>query len=100
MKLLYLKILGSLLILLLIIMLFFRKTVESFASNNLVFINEKLGSLQTEISKLQNNLQGFEKSSDDDKKILINGVDVSNLDKRVKSIEDKVDDIYDQMSIP
>lgn len=100
MKLLYLKILGSLLILLLIIMLFFRKTVENFGMDDLVNVPPNLAIVSKKLDELQKKMKGFELSEEDDKKILINGVDISTLDKRVKSIEDKVDDMHEQMSIP
>lgn len=99
MKLLYLKILGSLLILLLIIMLFFRKTVENFGLDDLVNVPPNLAIVSKKLDELQKKMKGFELSEEDDKKILINGVDISTLDKRVKSIEDKVDDMHEQMSI-
>lgn len=99
MKLLYLKILGSLLILLLIIMLFFRKTVENFGLDDLVNVPPNLAIVSEKLDELKKKMKGFELSEEDDEKILINGVDISTLDGRIKNIESKVNFMYEQMSM-
>lgn len=99
MKLLYLKIIGTLLVLLLFIMLFFRKTVENFGLDDLVNVPPNLAIVSAKLDELQNKMKGFEVSPDDDEKLLINGVDISVLDGRIKNIEDKVNYMHEQMSM-
>lgn len=99
MKLLYLKILGTLLVLLLFIMLFFRKKVENFGLDDLVNVPPNLAIVSEKLDELQKKMKGFELSKDDDEKILINGVDISTLEGRIKNIENKVNYMHEQMSI-
>ena len=68
--------------------------------DDLVNVPPNLAIVSKKLDELQKKMKGFKLSEEDDKKILINGVDISTLDKRVKSIEDKVDDMHEQMSIP
>lgn len=99
MKLLYLKIIGTLLILLLFIMLFFRKTVENFGLDDLVNVPPNLAIVSAKLDELQNKMKGFEVSPDDDEKILINGIDIANIDNRIKSMETKINYMHQQMTM-
>lgn len=99
MKLLYLKIIGTLLVLLLFIMLFFRKTVENFGLDDLVNVPPNLAIVSAKLDELQNKMKGFEVSPDDDEKILINGIDIANIDNRIKSMETKINYMHEQMTM-
>jgi len=99
MKLLYLKILGSLLILLLIIMLFFRKTVENFGLDDLVNVPPNLAIVSAKLDELQKKMKGFELSEEDDEKILINGIDIAKIDNRIKAMETKINYMHEQMTM-
>ena len=99
MKLLYLKIIGTLLVLLLFIMLFFRKTVENFGLDDLVNVPPNLAIVSAKLDELQNKMKGFEVSPDDEEKILINGIDIANIDNRIKAMETKINYMHEQMTM-